>query len=180
MRANTRFTVAIHTLTVLAQGHAEPVTSEYIAGSVNTNPVVIRRVLGALRRARLVESQGGNGGGWRLVANPTAISLADVYRAVDGEPIFPLHHRTPNPNCPVGKHIQGALIERFAAANTAMEAELARTSLEDVVRDVRGLAGNLFSYLMAQLSRLHIHTSELQLRRPSANQSTETDIWSMK
>lgn len=141
MRANTRFTVAIHTLTVLSQGQPEPVTSEYIAGSVNTNPVVIRRVLGGLRRARLVESQGGNGGGWRLAKDPAAITLADIYRAVDGEPLFPLHHRDPNPNCPVGKHIQRALIERFAAANAAMEAELARTSLADVTSDVLALAG---------------------------------------
>ena len=66
MNNSTRFAVAVHTLTLILQGQGEPVTSEAIAGSVNTNPVVIRRVLGALRGADLVLSQGGNGGGWRL------------------------------------------------------------------------------------------------------------------
>ncbi len=140
MNNSTRFTVAVHILTLLAQNSAEPVTSEYLAGSVNTNPVVIRRVLGALRAARLVTSQGGNGGGWRLVGDPQAITLRDVYCAVEDEPLFALHHRPPNPHCPVGRHIQGALGGHFAAATRALEAELARTTLADVLREVLALA----------------------------------------
>jgi Rrf2 family protein len=127
----------VHVLTLLAQGGAQPMTSEYIAGSVNTNPVVIRRVLGALRAARLVTSQGGNGGGWRLVGDPEAITLCDVYRAVEKDTLFPLHHRPPNPECPVGRHIQRALSARFAAATRAMEHELARTTVADMLRDVQ-------------------------------------------
>jgi len=61
---NCRFTVAIHVLCLLAALHPKPVTSEFIAGSVNTNPVVIRRILAALRRAGLVKSQPGVSGGW--------------------------------------------------------------------------------------------------------------------
>ncbi|MFI5274118.1 MAG: Rrf2 family transcriptional regulator, partial [Ktedonobacterales bacterium] len=132
MSSNTRFAVAVHILTLLAQSHDDqaPATSEVIASSVNTNPVVIRRVLGALRRERLVTSQGGNGGGWRLADDPSAITLRDVYRAVAGEPLLQLHHRPPIPACAVGRHFQPALAGRFAAASYAVEADLARTSVE--------------------------------------------------
>jgi Rrf2 family protein len=141
MSTNTRFAVAIHILTLLAQSRNEPVTSESIAGSVNTNPVVIRRALGALRTAGLVASQGGNGGGWWLVADPEAVTLRTVYLAVEDEALFPLHHRPPNPSCPVGRHIQQALAAHFAAATRAMEDELARTSVADVLHEVRLRAG---------------------------------------
>ena len=141
MNTSSRFAVAIHILTLLTQNSDEPVTSEYIAGSVNTNPVVIRRTLGALRAARLVSSQGGNGGGWRLAGDPAAITLRDVYRTVEDEALFPLHHRPPNPHCPVGRHIQYALRGHFAAAAGAMEQELARTTIADVLREVLARAG---------------------------------------
>lgn len=141
--SSSRFAVAIHVLTLLTQNPGEPATSEYIASSVNTNPVVIRRVLGGLRRAGLVRSQGGAGGGWRLARDAEAITLRDVYRAVEeeDEAVFPLHHRPPNPNCPVGRHIQSALAVHFAAATRAMEDELARRTVADVLREVRALAG---------------------------------------
>jgi len=141
--SSSRFAVAIHVLTLLTQNPDEPATSEYIAGSVNTNPVVIRRVLGGLRRAGLVRSQGGAGGGWRLARDAEAITLRDVYHAVekDDQAVFPLHHRPPNPNCPVGRHIQRALAVHFAAATHALEDELARRTVADVLREVRALAG---------------------------------------
>lgn len=141
MNTSSRFAVAIHILTLLTQHRPEPVTSEYMAGSVNTNPVVIRRMLGALRQARLVTSQGGNGGGWRLAGEPAAITLRDVYRAIEDEALFPLHHRPPNPHCPVGRHIQHALSGHFAAAARALEDELGRTTLADVLREVQMQAG---------------------------------------
>jgi Rrf2 family protein len=144
MSTNSRFAVAVHVLTLLAQAGEDPapVTSEYIAASVNTNPVVIRRALGGLREARLVSSQGGNGGGWHLLRAPNAITLCDVYRAVEDEPPFALHHRTPNPNCPVGHNIQRALNTRFATAAQALEDELARTTIADVLQDVLSGVGS--------------------------------------
>jgi Rrf2 family protein len=140
MSTNTRFAVAVHVLTLLARSQEDdqPVTSEYIAGSVNTNPVVIRRVLGSLRAAHLVASQGGNGGGWRLIRAPAAVTLRDVYRAVEDEPVFALHHRPPNSSCPVGRHIQHTLNRHFAAATRALEDELARTTVADVLHEVLG------------------------------------------
>ena len=132
--------MAIHVLTLLALDRGEPKTSEYIAESVNTNPVVIRRVLGALRSARLVTSQGGNGGGWRLASDPEAITLRDVYCAVEDEALFPLHHRPPNPTCPVGRHIQAALAEHFSAVTGVLKEQLARTTVATMLREVQARA----------------------------------------
>jgi Rrf2 family protein len=136
MSTSTRFTVAIHTLTLLAQAEAEPLTSEYIAGSVNTNPVVIRRILGALRAAHLVTAQTGNGGGWRLSLPADAITLRAVYRAVEDEPLFALHHRAPNPACPVGRHIQHALVPCFEEARRTLEEKLGCTTIADILAQV--------------------------------------------
>jgi Rrf2 family protein len=141
MKPSSRFTVAIHILTLLAHGdQSEPITSEYVAGSVNTNPVVIRRLLGLLRRAKLVGSQGGPGGGWRLLALPRTITLRDVFRAVEVDPLFPLHASTPNPRCPVGSTIQAALGTHYQAARQALERDLQRTTIADLLQEVRTLA----------------------------------------
>jgi Rrf2 family protein len=125
---NSRFSVAVHILTLLAQSQGEPVTSEYLAGSVNTNPSFIRRMLTALARAGLTTSQMGTGGGALLARSAGEITLLDVYRAVDEGEVFGLHEQ-PNPACPVGRNIQAELQDRFRAATRAMEEELARTTI---------------------------------------------------
>ena len=140
MSNNSRFDVAVHTLTLLAQTSDEPVTSEYIASSVNTNPVVIRRIMAALRSAGLVRSQGGNGGGWRLTRDAREITLRDVYRAVEDEPLFSLHPKSPNPHCRVGRHIQQSLTGHFNSAKHALEEQLAKTTICDILGEVLATA----------------------------------------
>jgi Rrf2 family protein len=141
MKGSSRLTVAIHVLTLLAlEGGEAPLTSELIASSVNTNPVVIRRLLGVLREANLVRSTGGPGGGWRLVVPAKGITLRDVFRAVEGRELFPLHAATPNPRCPVGRTIQAALGARYDDARLALERELAHTTILDLLDDVKVLA----------------------------------------
>ncbi len=142
MRPSSRFTVAIHTLTLLAYttGSGEPMTSEYIAGSVNTNPVVIRRLLALLREANLVRSQGGPGGGWQLTVPAERITLRDVYHAVEGRALFPLHASTPNPRCPVGRAIQAVLRGHYEEARLAVERDLERTTIADLLQEVNALA----------------------------------------
>ena len=133
MSASSRFAVAVHILTLLAQNESVALSSECIAGSVNTNPVVIRRVLGLLRRACLVTSQPGLHGGWRLARSASTISLAAVYRATESDAILSLHHRPPNPNCPVGRHIQDALTRIFRGAEAALEQRLAPVTVAHVL-----------------------------------------------
>jgi Rrf2 family protein len=140
MSSNSRFTVAIHVLTLLAhEAGRDVVTSDYIAGSVNTNPVVIRRLLAALRLAKLVRSQGGRGGGWQLTMPAQAITLRDVFRAVQDGALFPLHASTPNPRCPVGSRIQAALGSRYDEARLALERNLEQTSIADLLASVKVL-----------------------------------------
>jgi Rrf2 family protein len=138
---NCRFTVSIHVLCLLASQHKAALTSEYIAGSVNTNPVVIRRILAVLRRAGLVRSQPGVSGGWVLVADPKAINLGRVYQIVNPGTVFSMHARPPNPRCPVGGNIQRGLSTHYLKAQAAMEAELASSSIADVLQDVLAKAG---------------------------------------
>jgi Rrf2 family protein len=133
---NSRFAVAVHVLTLLDQGGGEPVTSEHIAGSVNTNPSLIRRLLSTLARAGLTTSRLGLGGGARLARPAGEITLLDVYRAVDEGAVFGMPREQPNPACPVGRNVQAELEERFDAATRAMEAELARTTIADLSRGI--------------------------------------------
>ena len=138
MGANSRLTIAAHALAWIGLNErmgGEVATSEQIANSVNTNPVVIRRLLGDLREAGLVESRRGAGAGWRLTRTPESISLAEVYQAVEEGPLFALHPATPNQKCPVGHGIRSVLTPVYDGAEQALRAQLARTSVADVLRE---------------------------------------------
>lgn len=139
MPASCRFAVAVHVLAVLAYQQDGGVTSDAIAASVNTNPVVIRRLLCSLREAGIVETQKGAGLGSHLARTPAAISLAEIYRAVENAESFSLPDSEPNEKCPVGANIQRALETVFAAAQKALEHELDQTSLADILRNVQRL-----------------------------------------
>ena len=139
---NSRFAVAVHILTVLEQGRGEPVTSEVIAGSVNTNPSLVRRLLGLLAKAGLATSRMGTGGGALLARPASEITLRDVYRAVDEEgEVFAMHRERPSPACPVGRNIQAVLERRFDDAARALEAELDRTTIADLGREIAERSG---------------------------------------
>jgi Rrf2 family protein len=135
MSNNLRFSVAIHILTLLAVNEGQSLTSEQIANSVNTNPVVIRRVLGRLRHGQIVESRPGTSGGWRLQHPPQAINLCDIYRSVSGENLLVTHSHT-NPDCPVGGHLPPVLDNIFHGAQTSLEKTLAHTSIADILYDL--------------------------------------------
>jgi len=139
MSANSRLTIAAHTLAWIGlyqrQGHAVA-TSEQIAGSANTNPVVIRRLLGELREAGLVESRRGGGAGWSLTRDLKAITLLDVYDAIEPGPLFALHRADPDQGCVIGHGIQPALQDVYAGIECTVRAELSKTTLEDVLQAV--------------------------------------------
>ena len=134
MPDNSRFAIAIHILTLLAQVDEEAVTSEFIGRSVNTNPVFIRRILGLLNRAGLVTSRPGVGGGWQLRRDPAAITLLEVYHAVDEGHLLAKHHRPPNPECLIGRNIERTLNEYFGEAEQAFEQVLAQQTIAQVLQ----------------------------------------------
>ncbi|MET1076194.1 MAG: Rrf2 family transcriptional regulator [Umezawaea sp.] len=139
MSANSKLTVAVHALAWIGLYQSlgnEVATSEQIAGSASTNPVVIRRLLGELRKAGLVHSQRGTGAGWSLSREPAAITLLDVHDAVEPGPPFSLHRTEPNQDCVVGAGIQPALTAVYSRLERTLRAELAATTVADVLKDV--------------------------------------------
>jgi Rrf2 family protein len=142
MQISSRFSVAVHVLTLLAVTPVgELLTSDRMAGSVNTNPVVIRRILGQLKKAGLVEVRAAAGGTY--LGRPAAeITLLDVYRAVEvvEASLFSIHDK-PNPKCPVGRNIQAALDDTLRRAQAALEQQLAGVSVAQVATGIGELVG---------------------------------------
>jgi Rrf2 family protein len=136
MNTSSRFAFAVHVLALLAQQEGVPLSSEIIAGSVNTNPALIRRLLTMLAQAGLTTSQLGAGGGALLARAPGNITLLEVYRAVEESQLFGLHREEPNPACMVGRNIQHVLRGIMDDAQRAMEASLAARTVADTFSDV--------------------------------------------
>ncbi|MGW1130039.1 Rrf2 family transcriptional regulator [Streptomyces griseoluteus] len=140
MSANSKMSIAVHVLAWMALDRLDEetiATSQRIAESVNTNPVVIRRCLMELRDAGIVHGKRGAKAGWTLAREPEAITLRDVYGAVEGNGLFALHRTPPNEACPVGFGIRPALSSVYARLDDAVRDELAAVSIADVLRDVR-------------------------------------------
>lgn len=135
MTDNVRFAVAVHVLALLA-GDDAPHNSTEIAGSVNSHPVVVRRILGVLQRAGLVHGRSGPGGGFQLARPAVEIRLDAVFRAVEESGTAPRSHH-PNPACPVGRHVRGVVEGIGARAERAFLAALAEETVADVTREVR-------------------------------------------
>jgi Rrf2 family protein len=135
MRIANRFSIAVHILSLLGAIRQVEHTSDWMAGSIGVNPVVVRNIIGMLRRAGLVRTSQGVAGA--ELARPLAeISLLDVYRAVESDPqLFSVHPR-PHPNCEIGSKIQATLEQVFGEAQQAMESKLAATSIQQLVRQM--------------------------------------------
>lgn len=134
---DTRFSVAIHLLILISESET-PISSAQMASSVGTNPSFIRKVLGSLKRAGLLESQQGRAG-FSLAKAPEDLTLIEVYRALyggDGATLFEMH-RNPNDQCVVGRHIRSTLESVFGAAQHEVEGALASTTLADCIADMR-------------------------------------------
>lgn len=138
MQISSRFTIAIHVFACMETfGEDYKITSDFLASSINVNPVIIRKILSQLKNAGLIEVARGTGG--TTAARPIdEITLYDVYLAVDlleeGE-LFHFHEN-PNPNCPVGKNIHTALDDKLLHIQRAMENEMKKYTIADVVNDI--------------------------------------------
>ena len=137
MSISSRFSVGIHILALIEINKSGISTSEFLAGSVNTNPAVIRKIMGMLKTAGLVNVRPGVAGA-ELAKELSEITLFDVYKAVNvvqERELFTVHDN-PNPECPVGRNIQNTIEPLFSSAQLAMEKVLKSVNLEDVVKDI--------------------------------------------
>jgi Rrf2 family protein len=132
MAANSQFSMAVHVLSMLARSKDENVKSECLASSVNTNAVVIRRLLGQLNQAKLVVSQTGVNGGTRLARCPNEINLSEIYKAVNCGDVFALHAKSPSKDCPVGKNIEAVLCCLQKEIDRGIYEKLSRYTLQNV------------------------------------------------
>ena len=138
MAANCRFAFGVHLLSVLTLHPDENFSSEKLALTVNTNAVVIRRMLLDLKTAGLIETQRGPGGGTRLAKSSSEITLADIHRAVAGAiETFGAHPNPPAQACIVGREIEGVLQNVSQRASLAVEREFAAITLADVVSQMQ-------------------------------------------
>src|SRR3954453_12258648 len=131
---NSRFSTAVHILTLLASMPGERLTSEFIAASVGTNPVVIRRQLASLREAGLVESKGARGGGWALNLDPARITLKMVRHSLGAEASFRMHSNEPHPQCVVGRNVRGVLEDVYDDAERAVMSRLESWTVSDMLK----------------------------------------------
>ena len=139
MRVSSRFTIALHILTALDtfQGRL-PLTSEFLAGSVQVNPVIIRGILPKLKAAGLIRiSRGRND--MSLNKAPAEITLFDVYKAIEpleNDSLFAFH-KNPNPKCPVGRNIHNILDGHLTEVQNAMEEKLKSITLADILNNLK-------------------------------------------
>jgi Rrf2 family protein len=136
MSSNSRYSVAVHILLMLEDPGGDWVTSEWIAGSVNTNPVVIRRLLAQLQSVGLVDGQKGAHGGYRLARPSGKITMWEVYEAMREDGPFGLHPSVPNKNCPIGGKIQKHLRTLYDATEQSMQRVLDKTTLGSLRRQI--------------------------------------------
>lgn len=140
MQISSRFTIAVHMLICMEAFKDQKVTSEFLASSVNVNPVVIRRLMQQLKKAGIVDVRRGSGGA-SIPKDLTDITLLDVYEAVesieDGN-LFHFHEN-PNPLCPVGRNIHKIMDKRLEEIQTAMEEKMRSVTLKDVMEDANRL-----------------------------------------
>ena len=145
MHITSKFTIAAHIIAAIDYfKDSEKVTSNFLAGSVGANPVIVRNVMGNLKEAGIIAISQGKSG-ISLAKELDEITFYDVYKAVDcvdDEGLFHFHEN-PNINCPVGRNIHSAMDEKLQRVQSVMENELSCITMADVVADVRKAAGSV-------------------------------------
>ncbi len=136
MQFSVRLPIATHILLCIEKFKDEyKTTSAFLAGSVNVNPVIIRKTLGQLKAAGLVEVAAGVGGA-RLARAAEEITLLDVFRAVEEDEDLFRFQENPNPNCPVGRKIHPVLGAKLSEVKEHMLTDLVKITLADLLREI--------------------------------------------
>lgn len=140
MKRDSRLSGVLHVLLHMAQ-QAGPFTSETLAKAMDTNPVVIRRVMAGLRDLGYVRSERGHGGGWTLACDLSQVTLRDIYRALGSPSLLALGNRTETPGCLVEQAVNAALDHAFADAEALLLERLGEVSLAMLSDDFRKRLG---------------------------------------
>lgn len=134
MKRDSRLSGVLHCLLHMAE-LGEPATSEWLAQAMQTNPVVIRRLMGGLRDAGFVASAKGHGGGWVLSCRLEDITLRDVHEAVGSPEVLAVGHREESPGCLVEQAVNAALASAYDAAAALLLERLGTVTLAALSRD---------------------------------------------
>ncbi len=119
-------------MTLLANEPNEFLSSSYIAGSLNINPVLVRKELSELKRINLIQSKEGKGGGVKLLKSAENIKLSEIFNTVKGNDfILGFSKNEPNPKCPIGKNINTNLTKLYSELDSKVESVLENISLEE-------------------------------------------------
>lgn len=144
MQISSRFTIAMHIFTAINKFENDyKVTSKFLAGSINVNPVIIRQIIGQLKNSGLIDSSQGSSG-VKIAKNPDEITLLDVFNSVevlDNGKLFGFHEN-PSSECPVGRNIHKILDGKLEQAQNALENDLRKTTLKDVFMDAEVIINN--------------------------------------
>ena len=141
MQISSRFTIALHIFTCVDTFKDDyKVTSDFLASSINTNPVIVRKILTQLKKAGLINVARGTGG-IQLTRDLSEITFFDVYEAIDPVEDGDLFrfHEAPDPNCPVGRNIHALLDNKLKSIQNAMEAEMKKYTLLDLRKGMEEL-----------------------------------------
>lgn len=128
---NGRFATSIHILTLLEQAGDELLSSEYLASSININPVLVRKEVSNMRNHGLVATKEGKNGGSYLARPASQIRLAEIYKATRNESLLGYNKNDPNPACPVGRQINQHLDELYDIAELAVLQKLGDITLAE-------------------------------------------------
>jgi len=134
MRRDSRLSGVLHVLLHVAATQG-PVTSEAMAKAMQTNPVVIRRIMAGLRDAGFVHSEKGHGGGWTIARDPAAITLRDVYTALGSPALFAMGNRTDAPDCLVEQAVNAALNGAYGDAQALLLDRFGSVTLAELSAD---------------------------------------------
>ncbi|PUZ24327.1 transcriptional regulator, BadM/Rrf2 family [Chitinophaga costaii] len=130
----SKFAISVHILSLLNNSEEEWTSSEYLASSLNANPALVRKELGALRSAGLVESKEGKNGGSRLTRPGNEVLLSDIFAAIKEDHIFSYAPNLPSEDCPVGKQINQSLDHLFCRIDNSVHDCLHHITLADFCR----------------------------------------------
>ena len=137
MKRNSQLSGVLHVLLHMAERDG-PMTSEVLAKAMDTNPVVIRRIMAGLREKGYVRSEKGYGGGWTLAHDLSRVTLRDVYIAIGCPPLLAIGNRTESPGCLVEQEVNAALGEAFRDAESSLLSRLGEVTLASLSNALRG------------------------------------------